>query len=128
MDLPFSVPPCVIQSSVDYSIPARLILAVQKTEGGKIGVKNRNKNGTFDYGVMQINTVWINKLKRQFKIDEEMVMNDYCFSIRVAAYILRYEINLENGNIWSGVGHYHSRTKKLKDAYISRVYKNSLSF
>ena len=91
-------------------------------------MKNRNKNGTYDYGVMQINTVWLNKLKNQFKIDEDMIMNDYCLSVRTAAYILRYEINLEKGNLWSGVGHYHSRTKHLKIAYIARVYKNSLSF
>lgn len=129
MDLePVNIPKCVIQSSVDYSIPVRLILAIQKTEGGKIGMKNKNRNGTYDYGVMQINTIWINKLKNQFKIDEEMVMNDYCLSVRTAAYILRYEINLEKGNFWSGIGHYHSRTKHLKDAYIMKVYKNSLLF
>lgn len=126
--IPVDIPHCVIQASTDYSIPVRLILAVQKTEGGRVGMKNKNKNGTFDYGVMQINTIWLNKLKNQFKIDENMLMNNYCLSVRTAAYILRYEINLENGNFWSGVGHYHSRTKHLKMAYIARVYKNSLSF
>ncbi len=32
------------------------------TEGGKPGNKIKNKNGTYDYGAFQINTIWANKL------------------------------------------------------------------
>ncbi|EPR86855.1 Conjugative transfer protein TrbN [Acinetobacter junii CIP 107470 = MTCC 11364] len=98
------------------------------TEGGTIGRTSQNTNKTEDHGPMQINTVWIKRLNKDFGITREMITNDFCWNVMSAAYILRYEINLAGGSIWDGIGHYHSRTPKYKYPYIQRVYKNSLRF
>lgn len=131
MPMPANVPPvpaCMVQAAIDYSLPLRGLIAVWLTEGGRTGTESRNTNGTTDYGPMQINTVWVNRLQSLFGVTRQMLTNDFCWSVRAGAYILRYEINLAGGSFWDGVGHYHSRTPQYKYAYINRVYKNSLKF
>ncbi|WP_228124512.1 lytic transglycosylase domain-containing protein [Glaciimonas soli] len=91
-------------------------------------LKSNNTNGTVDYGPMQINTVWAQRLQANFGVTATMITHDFCWSMRAGAYILRYEINSANGSFWDGVGHYHSRTPKFKMEYIDRVYQNSLRF
>ncbi|WVK06435.1 lytic transglycosylase domain-containing protein (plasmid) [Xanthomonas campestris pv. olitorii] len=123
-----AVPACVVQAANDYTLPVRGLLAVWLTEGGRIGTVSRNKNGTADYGPMQINTVWAQRLESQFGVTRQMITDDFCWSVRAGAYILRYEINQAGGSFWDGVGHYHSRTPQFKYQYIERVYRNSLKF
>ncbi len=54
---------CIQQAAVQYQVPAALIISVLKTENGRNGMANKNKNGTYDYGSMQINDVWLKKLR-----------------------------------------------------------------
>lgn len=122
------VPACVLQAANDYTLPLRGLLAVWMTEGGRPGTVSRNTNGTADYGPMQINTVWARRLESQFGVTRQMITDDFCWSVRAGAYILRYEINQAGGSFWDGVGHYHSRTPRYKYEYIQRVYLNSLKF
>lgn len=122
---PPEIPQCVVEAAQTYNLPIRGLIALWLTEGGRTGMQNLNKNETYDFGPMQINTVWADKLAKDFNVTSEMLTKDFCWSVKAASYILRYEINLAGGNFWEGVGHYHSRTDSLKKAYIERVYKNS---
>lgn len=122
------VPACMVQAASDYALPLRGLIAVWLTEGGRLGTESRNHNGTTDYGPMQINTVWANRLQTNFGVTRQILTYDFCWSVRAGAYILRYEINQAGGSFWDGVGHYHSRTPQYKFAYIQRVYRNSLKF
>ncbi|WP_235389940.1 lytic transglycosylase domain-containing protein [Pseudomonas oryzihabitans] len=122
------VPVCMVEAARDYSIPLRGLISVWLTEGGKLGTLSPNKNGTIDHGPFQINTVWTDYLAKNFGVTKEVLTNDFCWSARAAAYILRYEINLAGGDFWEGVGHYHSRTPKFKYPYIAKVYNYSLRF
>ncbi|MET3132780.1 hypothetical protein AAKU55_003060 [Oxalobacteraceae bacterium GrIS 1.11] len=126
-DLP-QTSPCIIQAARDYSLPPRALLSVLLTEGGRPGTVSRNANGSQDHGPFQINTVWVRRLGNAFGIAPATLTNDFCWSARAGAYILRYEINQANGDFWEGIGHYHSRTEKFKHAYIAAVYRNSLTF
>ncbi|WP_434523827.1 lytic transglycosylase domain-containing protein [Photorhabdus asymbiotica] len=90
-------------------------------------MQNKNKNGTIDYGAFQVNTVWAKELQK-YKITPEHLTNNFCISAYSSAYIIRYRINEAGGNFWDGIGRYHSKTPSLKNAYIKRVYKNSISF
>jgi hypothetical protein len=126
-DLP-QTPACVVQAARDYSLPLRAILSVLLTEGGRPGTLSKNRNGSVDHGPFQINTVWTRRLANEFGITAAMLTHDFCWSARAGAYILRYEINQAGGDFWEGVGHYHSRTEKFKQAYIAAVYRNSLKF
>jgi hypothetical protein len=122
------LPACVYQASQEYSLPPRGLIALWLTEGGRQGTQSKNKNGTIDYGPMQINTVWLKRLAKDFGVTANMLTHDFCFSVRAGAYILRYEINQAGGSFWDGVGHYHSRTPEFKYKYINKVYQNSLKF
>ncbi len=125
---PPQTPACIVAAGRDYSLPLRLLLSVLRTEGGKPGTLSKNKNGSVDHGPFQINTVWTRRLAREFGVSPGLLTNDLCWSARAGAYILRYEINQANGDFWEGVGRYHSRTPKFKEAYIAAVYRNSLKF
>ncbi|HAB2534246.1 TPA_asm: lytic transglycosylase, partial [Salmonella enterica subsp. enterica serovar Enteritidis] len=41
-------------------------------------MKNKNKNGTYDYGAFQINTIWANKLASDFGVKAEQLQHDFC--------------------------------------------------
>lgn len=122
------VPVCMVKAADDYSIPLRGLIAVWLTEGGRPGTVSRNKNGTNDYGPMQINDSWARRLKANFGVTQEMITQDFCWSVRAGAYILRVEINQAGGSFWDGVGRYHSPTPYRQQSYIQRVYWNSLKF
>lgn len=129
--LPVDVPPvpaCMVQAATDYSLPLRGLIAVWLTEGGRLGTESKNQNGTRDYGPMQINTAWVQRLQADFGVTQAMLTHDFCWSVRAGAYILRYEINRAGGSFWDGVGHYHSHTPQYKYPYIARVYENSRKF
>ena len=124
----YQTPACIVAAARDYSLPLRALLSVHLTEGGRPGTLSKNKNGSVDHGPFQINTLWARRLAREFGITATTLTNDLCWSARAGAYILRYEINQASGDFWEGVGHYHSHTKKFKQAYIAAVYRNSLKF
>lgn len=113
---------CYIEVARQYTLPASLLPAIARIEGGKVGQSSLNKNGTRDHGIMQINDVWVDKLNKAFGITAEQIRNNPCVSIRVAGYILRYEINLASGDFWKGVGRYHSRSLVLHTNYIQKVF------
>lgn len=75
VDLPDSVPvfrtsdanlayACAIRAGKYYNVSPYLVQTLLKIEGGVKGSKVRNTNGTYDYGPMQVNTIWINELKK----------------------------------------------------------------
>ena len=54
---------CINQAAIAYHVPATLILSVLAVEGGAVGLASANKNGTVDYGPMQINSIWLSKIR-----------------------------------------------------------------
>lgn len=83
---------------------------------------NRNRDGSRDLGLMQINTRWVKELKRVGLIREEGDLFNPCVSVWAGAYILRRCVD-EYGYSWEAVGCYHSRTKWRKAWYARKVYK-----
>lgn len=122
-----SLSACLINASVANNIDPKLLTAIAVVEGGKPGLVSVNKNGTHDLGVMQINTgAWLKTISNTFFNGDNnqayiRLKNDGCFNIAVGAWILSYSIRNENGDIWEGVGRYHSRTPKYKYRYIRKV-------
>ncbi|EFI3662602.1 lytic transglycosylase domain-containing protein [Escherichia coli] len=122
-----SLSACLINASVANNIDPKLLTAIAVVEGGKPGLVSVNKNGTHDLGVMQINTgAWLKTISNTFFNGDNnqayiRLKNDGCFNIAVGAWILSYSIRNENGDVWEGVGRYHSRTPKYKYRYIRKV-------
>ncbi len=55
---------CINQAAVTYYVPAKVIISVIATEGGNVGLARQNKNGTYDYGPMQVNSSWLATMKK----------------------------------------------------------------
>ncbi|ASK94775.1 lytic transglycosylase domain-containing protein [Xanthomonas campestris pv. trichodesmae] len=110
---------CMASAAARYELPLAIFRAVVDQEGGWLGLKKANKNGSFDYGPAQINSVHLEELAR-YGVSEKQLMWDRCVNLHVSAYRLRSEIN-RAGDVWRGVGNYHSRTPSLSRAYAERV-------
>lgn len=108
-----------------YGIPPRVLPAIQRVEGGRVGTVSRNRNGSEDLGVMQVNTLWIRPISQLTGLGEavvrERLVNDACFNIAAAAAIFRHKLDRRGGDVLRAVGDYHSRTPHLHDAYLARV-------
>lgn len=115
---------CVNQAAVTYHVPATLIISVLGTEGGKVGSATPNTNGTYDYGPMQINSIWLEPLK-PYGITKQQLQYDPCINVAVGAWILSTRI-ASSKELWHGVATYHSYGLPENVRYqtkVSRVYR-----
>ena len=113
---------CWEEAGNKYGINAQLLYAIAKTESGlNPQAFNRNKNGSYDVGLMQINSVWFPTL-RKHGIKEQQLYEP-CTSIQVGAWILAQNIQ-RMGNSWNAVGAYNSGDPARRLRYALKVYKN----
>jgi hypothetical protein len=77
-----------------------------------------NKNGTVDYGIMQINSVHLKELKK-YGIKRADLLNE-CKNIYTAAWLYKQKVR-KYGNSWAAVGAYHSETPDERRAYATKV-------
>lgn len=75
---------------------------------------HKNSNGSYDIGIMQINSAWFPTLRRS-GIDPMALLSKPCINIAVGAWILRQNF-LTYGYTWTAVGAYNARTpwKRLR--------------
>ena len=99
---------CINLAAMQYHVPAVIIVSVLKAEGGRIGNANGNKNGTVDYGPMQINSVWLDVLKKHGYSSYDLQYNP-CLNVAAGTWILAQGI-AEDRSIWKGIGNYHSHS------------------
>jgi len=94
-----------LYSSISDMIPDTLLLKsiviVESGENPK--AINRNQNGTTDYGLGQINTIWVKGLK----LDTVKLINEPEYNLKWSAYILRHCLD-KYGWTWEGLAHYHN--------------------
>jgi hypothetical protein len=111
---------CSLSAAARYEIPANVLLAVAEIENGKPGQRVRNVNGTFDVGPLQFNTAYLEKLVR-YGIMPADVEAAGCYSYDLAAWRLRQHLTKDQGDIWTRLSNYHSRTARF-----NRVYRSDL--
>ncbi len=97
-----------------YALPPRVLPAIQRIEGGHGGSVSINRNGSEDYGVMQVNSTWLPALSQytglsQTNVRQQLIIHD-CFNIAAAGLILRTELDAAHGDLLTAVGNYHSHT------------------
>lgn len=114
---------CISQSSKYWGVPEIALHAIRRVEGGRVGTVSRNSNGTFDLGVMQFNTSNLVELNRATKrhVSASELVNNACVNIYVAGWWLAKKIEEANGDLWRGVGNYHSRTPSKHIAYLTKI-------
>lgn len=117
--LPLSVSPmCFEEAGRGYSISPALLYAIAKVESNlNPGAVNRNTNGSYDYGLMQINSGWYATLGR----DRWDRLSDACYNVHVGAWILRQCID-RYGYTWDAVGCYNASSKPKRTAYAWKIY------
>ena len=113
---------CVEAASSRYGVHPHVILAVMKTEGGTTGQVSRNTNGTYDMGLMQINSIHLPELAAM-GITREQVIGNECTNIFVGTYKLRQAID-GGSEFWTGVSRYHSKTPSKGRKYLAKVVEN----
>jgi soluble lytic murein transglycosylase-like protein len=107
----------VNNASRKYSISPKILWAIMKVESEYKKTIHVNSDGSFDIGVMQINSLWIKSLANKgFKMD---ILNNKD-NVNIASYILKENIN-KGYSLWQSVGLYHSTDKRLQAVYIKRV-------
>lgn len=92
---------CINRAAIEYHIPATLIVSVLKTENGRVGSANLNKNGTYDYGPMQLNSSWLFKIA-PYGYTQQSLQYNPCVNVSVGTWILASEI-ASSQDLWRGV-------------------------
>ena len=110
---------CINQAAIHYLVPAKVIISVLKTEGGKPGCAKKNKNGTEDLGPMQINTIWLKRVE-PYGYNKEKIQYDPCINVMVGTWILSQEI-AQGDSYWKGVSGYHSHTRYFRQHYQQKI-------
>jgi len=116
---------CVQQAGMHYDIPMPIIVSILDVEGGKIGTKFKNLNGTTDLGPALINSQWLAKVK-QYGLTETQVRNNGCKNIMLLTWILANYMQ-ESQSIWQAVGRFHSSNIEKQQAYALDVYDSFTS-
>ena len=119
MAIPFLA--CMAAAAAFYHLPPRVLPSIQAVEGGQVGGFSRNRDGSDDLGLMQVNTLWLGPLARAARLSPEAVrarlIDDPCFSIAAAAAIMRTYLIETRGDLMQAVGDYHSHTPALNQGY-----------
>jgi soluble lytic murein transglycosylase-like protein len=113
---------CINHAAITYHVPAKLIISVIEIEGGRNGMAIKNKNGTYDLGVMQVNSIWVPKIK-YFGITKQDLQFNPCTNVTVGSWILAKGMATANG--WQGIGNYHSITSSYNQRYREKVKSTS---
>lgn len=120
---------CFKSASERYGVDKVLLLAIAKTESNfRLDAINRNNDGSEDYGIMQVNSWWLNKLSK-FGITKAHLLSNACTNIHTGAWILADNFH-RNGQNWEAVGGYNAGFKKtekrdeLRRIYAEKVFLN----
>jgi soluble lytic murein transglycosylase-like protein len=113
---------CWEQAAHRYGVNTYLLYAIAKTESN-LNPKaiNRNANGSYDIGLMQINSSWLPTLRRYGVSEKDLY--EPCINIQVGAWVLANNMQ-RMGNSWNAVGAYNAKSQKLREKYALKVYKN----
>lgn len=116
---------CYQEAAQYFQVPALVLRAIHRVEGGRRGDRVADANGTFDHGFMQINTCWKPLLHQQGWSMRFVTQHD-CANIFAAAWILRQHMNKTNQNVWLSVADYHSANPAYGYPYAEKVFEQAV--
>ena len=110
---------CFDEAGAKYGINPLILRAIAKVESNfNPRAVNWNKNGSYDFGVMQINSSWGYALGKEWW----STLGDPCTNVKAGAMILSACMD-KYGYTWEAIGCYNSRTPDKRDRYAMTVYK-----
>jgi soluble lytic murein transglycosylase-like protein len=112
---------CFKQAAQRYAVPVQLLQAIALQEsGGNAHAINRNRNGSYDIGLMQINSAWLPTLARLGISDQHLF--DPCVSTLVGAWILSNNF-ARLGYTTQGLGAYNAVSPDKREKYARQVLR-----
>ena len=116
---------CFMQASKKYNVPKEILVAIASVESRfNVSAINKNKNGSYDLGIMQINSIWFSKLAKIGIMEKSLY--DPCQNIMIGAWILAQNINSYGFN-WLAIQRYNGSDTQLKYAQKVKVKLEMLS-
>lgn len=118
---PYAHSMCFNEAAAYFQVSPQVLHAIAKHESGlNPNAMNRNTNGTYDIGVMQINSLWLPELSK-IGIQYEN-LRDPCMNVFVGAWIYSKKVQ-KYGNSWNAIGAYHSETAQKRESYSWKIYR-----
>lgn len=112
---------CFEQAAQRYSVPVALLKAIALQESnGRAHAFNRNPNGSYDIGLMQINSGWLPALARHGVAPQHLW--DPCVSTLVGAWILSNNFARLGYNA-QGLGAYNASSPQKRERYARQVLR-----
>lgn len=110
---------CFDEAGAEYGINPQILRAIAKVESNfNPRAVHRNTNGTFDFGLMQINSSWASTLGKE----RWNSLGDACVNTKTGAWILSMCIE-KYGYNWKAIGCYNSQTPDKRDRYSRMVFE-----
>jgi hypothetical protein len=109
---------CFEEAGAEYGINPQILRAIAKVESNfNPAAINKNSNGTYDVGLMQINSSWASTIgKERWK-----ELGDACTNTKTGAWILSMCMS-KYGYNWKAIGCYNSQTPEKRDRYARMVF------
>ena len=113
---------CFEEAAARYNVAPQLVWGISQKENPRQdpSAVNYNTDGSYDYGLMQINTIQADTLRKAGIPWEALA--DPCTNVMAGTYILSMRIQ-EYGYTWKAVGAYHSKTPSKRDRYARGIAK-----
>ncbi len=121
---------CFEEAGAYYNVDPDLLKAIAQVESAfnpKAYNENKNNRGEVisrDFGLMQINSTWFDKLS-EFDLNERTIYEP-CFNVSLGAWVLSANF-ASHGYNWNSVGAYNAgfakRTENARKIYIKKVQK-----
>jgi len=109
---------CFQEAGQMYGINPLVLRSIAKVESNtNPSAINKNTNGTYDVGLMQINTIW----KPLLGEERWNYLADACYNTKTGAWILAMCIN-KYGYNWKAIGCYNSQTPEKSEIYAKKVF------
>lgn len=120
---------CFKRAAKKNNVPLDILLAVSFTESSfRHSSRNSNRNGTADYGLMQINSIWA-KEAHKYGYQWSKIKRNACTNIMFGSLILKN--NKKRLGSWkSAIGAYNAgfantaKAKKRRLKYYKKVIRN----
>lgn len=119
-----NVAPCTWeQVGAEYGVSPYVLYGIARVESklNPSAINTKNRNGSVDHGLMQINSVHLPVLAKS-GITASTLMADSCANLRTGAWVMSKNI-AKYGNTWTAVGKYNPGDPQYAGKVFSELRK-----